>query len=519
MKKTYTTIINGAILTGALTLGSCLYDFPVQPEPTTGQADFTKIVAIGNSVTAGFMDGALYNAGQENSFPAILAQQAATLGGGPFIQPLVNSANGCFNPAGGCTEGRLILRGTTSPVPRPTEGDPRSLARFTGAPANQINNWGVPGVTLGTALSPLTGQAIPPNPAFNPFYHRIASNPGTSTLIGDAAASLVNGGTFFTFWLGNNDVLGYATGGASNPALLTSQADFQTRFNQALNAILNARADAEGAVANIPDVGRLPFFTTVPANPVPLDAGTAGMLNANFAGYNNTLVAFSNPPFNLPAAEMTARRIEFRAGAGNRVLINDETARDLGPLWDMLQGAGGITAAQRAALEPFRRARQTVVPAPAANPPVQGDLLVLPAAAFIGTTVGGNPALINGVSVPLADQWVLLPSEQNEIQEAVNGYNGIIRAAVDAQGARLVLVDVNAAFADVRAGRVSIKGSAFSSSIAPPFGAFSVDGVHPNQRAQAYIANLFIQAINGKWGARIPLTNPNDFAGNALPIP
>ncbi|MGB3779776.1 MAG: hypothetical protein WA960_15550, partial [Tunicatimonas sp.] len=40
------------------------------PTGTPGTADFTKYVALGNSLTAGFMDAALYTRGQQNSFPA-----------------------------------------------------------------------------------------------------------------------------------------------------------------------------------------------------------------------------------------------------------------------------------------------------------------------------------------------------------------------------------------------------------------------------------------------------------------
>ncbi len=477
-------------LVGAFALGACTYDFPVQDPPTTGQADFTKLVAVGNSLTAGFMDGALYTAGQNSSYPAIIARQAAILGGGTFTQPAVNSTNGCFNAAGGCTQGRLVLRNPLSPAPTPTAGDNgAALARYTG-PA--INNWGVPGVTLQTALIPQTGgPASPANPAFNPYYARIGSNPGTSTLIGDAAASLANGGSFFTFWLGNNDVLGYATGGAANPAILTSQADFQTRFNAALNAMLNAKSDAEGAVANIPNVTSIPFFSTVPFNPVPVTStAQRDQLNAGYAAYNGGLDQAVAAGL-LSAAERDRRRISFAVGA-NRVVILDETL--------------------------------TALPGPFASLPLMRqataeDRIVLPAASFIGTLVGGNPAAVNGVTVPLGDQWVLLPSEQTEIQNAINGFNNTIKAAVDAQAARLVLVDMNKALADVRAGLVSINGSSFTASITPPFGAFSLDGVHPNQRGQAFIANQFIQAINAKWGAKIPLCNPNDFVGNAFPTP
>jgi hypothetical protein len=502
-------------LIASFAVGACTYDFPEAVEPTLGNVSFDKMVSVGNSLTAGFMDNALYSASQSNSFPSIIARQAALLGGGVFLQPTVTSANGCSNPAGGCTQGRLYLKlnlSTGAASPTPTPGDATALGPYTGS-KTALNNWGVPGVTIQTAQHPALGGPPTSNPFYNPYYARIASNPGSSTLIGDAKAAMASGGTFFTFWLGNNDVLGYATGGASNPAILTSQAAFQAAFNAALNEMLSANANGKGAVANVPNVTTIPFFTTVPPNPVTLDAATVNVLNSNFAGYNATLDAFKGAPFNLNADEMNGRKITFTAGAGNRLVINDETARDLGPYWDQLVTAGMMSSSQRAQLEPFRFARQARVAA------TGGDLVVLPAASFIGTTVGGNPQLVNGVSVPLADQWILLPSEQTEIQNSINGFNTIISNAVNANADRLVLIDANKALVDIRAGIVTINGSSITASISPPFGAFSLDGVHPNARGSAYIANLFIEAINKKWGSKIPLCNPNDFVGNALPRP
>ena len=48
---------------------------------TAGTADFSNYVAVGASFTAGFADGALFIASQENSFPNILSQQFAAIGG------------------------------------------------------------------------------------------------------------------------------------------------------------------------------------------------------------------------------------------------------------------------------------------------------------------------------------------------------------------------------------------------------------------------------------------------------
>src|SRR5690606_41327362 len=61
---------------------------PTEAEtPDKGNADFTKYIAVGNSLTAGFQAGALFTEGQENSLAAMLARQFEAVGGGEFHQP------------------------------------------------------------------------------------------------------------------------------------------------------------------------------------------------------------------------------------------------------------------------------------------------------------------------------------------------------------------------------------------------------------------------------------------------
>ncbi|ELR68048.1 hypothetical protein C900_01184 [Fulvivirga imtechensis AK7] len=472
-------------------LWSCTYDAPEKVEPTSGSADFSKVVAVGNSLTAGFMDAALYDAGQNSSYAAIVALQMQAVGGGDFNIPMTGSDVGCYNPAGGCTAGRLVLKGLAAPKPSPIiPGDPSALAPYSGN-KSALNNFGVPGITLATALTPLTGgPADPGNPAYNPYYARFASNPGTSTIIGDAAAALADGGTFLLFWLGNNDVLGYATGGASNPAILTSESDFSTRFSAALGTLLQANADANGAVANIPNVTDIPYFTTVDYNPVPLDQATADQLNAGYSDFNNGIMAYNAgmlPGQSGPPSEENQRPTISFAPGNNAVVIEDETLPDL--------SAYGIPSI-----------RQTT----------SNDLIVLSAGAVIGVDMGGGP---KGLQDPLGDEYVLIPSEIDEIGNSIAAFNQTISSFVSANSDRLVLVDINSIFEDFAEKGTTINGSALNASISPPFGGFSLDGVHPNGRGSAFVANKFIEAINAKFNASIPLSNPNNYGGNALPIP
>jgi hypothetical protein len=346
----------------------------------------------------------------------------------------------------------------------------------------------VPGITLGTALTPLTGGPnVPENPAFNPLYARFASNPGTSTVIGDAAAALANGGTFFTFWLGNNDVLGYATGGASNPAILTSDADFTQRLTAALGAMLQANAQAKGAVANIPNLNVLPYFNLVPWNALPLDAATAQAVNQAYLQYNGGLQQLQAMGA-ISAEEVALRTINFTAGQNGFVMV-DKFLTDLNQF----------------GLPSIRQSNSS-------------DKATLPLASALGQPIGGNPQLVRGISFPVEDSFVLTQIEQEEVQSKINSFNGIISGAVQSNSDRLVLVDVNALLNRVLQGQVSSGGVLLNTSIIPPNGGFSLDGVHPNARAHAFVANEFIRAINQKWNANIPLANPNAFMGNDLPI-
>ena len=68
---------------------SCEPEFEneVNANYTSGDADFSTYVAVGNSLTAGYMDGTVSRVGQTYSFPNLLAQKFALVGGGEFTQP------------------------------------------------------------------------------------------------------------------------------------------------------------------------------------------------------------------------------------------------------------------------------------------------------------------------------------------------------------------------------------------------------------------------------------------------
>lgn len=491
-----------AILLSVLFTGACTYDFPEGAQPTSGDADFTKMVVIGSSMTAGFMNGALYNAGQENSFVSIIATQMEAIGGGAFNQPDINAIDGYYATAqdmppipDGTILGRLYLKGTTSPKPTPKIPG-QAIGAFAGDKA-ALNNFSAFGIPIQLSLAAATSGPNP-NQYYNPYFARFAKTPsvdGTtgSSLISDAADALADDGSFFIFWLGNDDVLGFATNGAdeNDPTKpLTSEGAFSGAYGVAIAAILGANENTTGVIANIPDVTALPYFSTVTYNAIPLPQANADALNAGYADFNDGIAAYNAGLLpgqtEPPPANMQRPTINFVAGQ-NAIVIADQYLPDLTDY--------GIPSIRQA---------------------TANDLICLPAGSILGVDLGSGP---KGLQDPLEDKYVVLPTERTLIQERITAFNTVIANTVTANSSRLALVNVNAILAALKANPVNINGSTLTASITPPFGGFSLDGIHPNARGNAYIANKFIEIINGKFKSTIPYCNPNSFAGNELPVP
>ena len=454
---------------------------PIAEEITSGTADFSNYVAVGNSLTAGYTDGALFISGQRNSIPNILAERFELAGGGEFTQPLMNDNIGGLLFQGNVVEQpRLIFNGS-APVRLPAT----PTTEITNILSGPFNNMGVPGAKSFHLLAPGYGNAAGvPTGQSNPYFVRFASSP-SATVIGDA---LAQDPTFFSLWIGNNDVLNYATSGGegTNQTGNTDPSTYSRNditdpnvFAQIYSGLVTALTanGAGGVVATIPNVIKIPYLNTVPHNPVPLDAQTAAGVSQAYAQYNGGLQQALAGGL-IDAEEASARTISFSEGR-NAVVIEDESLTDLSAL--------GLPSIRQATAD---------------------DLLVLPSSSFIGTTVDENPQLINGVTVALGDRWVLLSSEQQDVISATEAFNATIRAVAQQKG--LALVDVNAILNEVAESGVDF--DEFSLNAQFLFGgAFSLDGVHPTARGYAYLANRFIEEINETYGSNLPFVNARDY--------
>ncbi len=448
------------------------------PELTAGSANFSNYVAVGASFSAGFTDNALFIAAQTNSFPNILAEQFANIGGGSFIQPLMKDNIGGFLVNGAVASGPRLFFNGSGPQALPAAPTTEITTRLSGS----FNNYGIPGAKsfhLG-----ISGYG-----SLNPYFGRMASS-AAATVIGDAVAQSP---TFFTLSeIGGNDVLAYATSGGTgvyqanntNPASyggndITNPVVFATSFEAAVSALTSN--GAKGVVTNVPYITSLAHFTTVPHNPIPLDAATAGYLNsaAAYGAYNAGINAAFAYLVSVNAVTRTAadleiakRTITFSAAPNNAVVIMDEDLTNL--------------TAINPALISMRQA-------------TKADLLVLPAMSFIGTeAVPGNPLSINGVAVPLADKWVLTPEEQLNIKTATDLYNQTIETVANQYN--LAIVDFKSILQTASATGYSDSKYTFSTKLVTG-GLISLDGVHLTSRGYAVMANAFLKAIDAKYGS------------------
>ena len=277
--------------------------------PSAGEINATRFISIGGASTAGFMDDALFSVGQENSVGNIFAEQLQLIGNLEFLQPLIQSANVGCNADG---KSSFILGYKTdclgvtslSPVRTSLSGD---LALFQqNNYTTGFHNFGVPGLKAVELTQNGLGDSSNVAGNFNPYFARMASNPITGQVLSDA---LSRNPTFFSFFVGMDEVLAYAKKGAATgnltPVFGTDGDGFSGSIQNALNKL--TENGAKGVVANIPDVTALPFFTTIPYNGLNLTPDKVASLNQIY-----------NP-----------LGISFQVGA-NPFIIEDPTAGDFG---------------------------------------------------------------------------------------------------------------------------------------------------------------------------------------------
>ncbi len=437
MKKLY---ILGAIVCG---LAACKPNIEPQA-PERGDADFSRYMAIGSSHTAGIMNRSLYREGQENAYPYMLAEQFRLVGGGEFKQPWIPGEHGW--PLGKLMQD--MAQGPCDTLPYKAIVPFRGALDTAGAHLNiysqgPFGNMGIPE----TKVSDYITAGFANN---NRFARRMFNKPATARPVDEL---LLPEHTFFTLWLGVEDVLNYAAAGgetppsANNRNLLTSPALFRNAYDSVLTTAI--RNGAKGVVLTIPDVLLMPYFRAKPARGLELSLHDANRLNLK---YNNT-------------------QVHFDVGM-NYYLIED-----------------------KAAPNGYRQLRE-------------GEMIRMDVPHDSISCAGW------GWEVPMPSVWVVTLDEIQNIRNATANYNDIIYML--AKQYNIPVADVRYFMQTVQKDGTQYNGASFNYDFIQG-GFFSLDGLRLTGRGNALIANDIITIINGHYGSSIPYVDVNKYSGIKQP--
>lgn len=444
----------GIILVSILIFNACEDRSELTAPPSlngkSGNADLSKMVSLGNSLTAGYQSGTLYISATQYAYPYLIAKQA-----GVEISGIAVSDPGLG--------GRLEIK-SLSPFKLFT--NPKQGTVLNANYPAPFQNLGVPGalaydVLQATSSTNCASALFGGTP--NPFFDLILRNGATGTKT-PIQLALEQNPTFITLWIGNNDVLGYATSGGVSPAAPTPVANFQAIYNGIANAITASGKQDKGVVANIPDVTSIPFFTTVgPQIAVSIPWRQLGIPGLVYQKSSGVGVADS-------ASLISGTNLVTLRGTTYAPLLGQPTGRyyrDLG--------------------------------------------IAVPAGFDTTKPFGFHP------QNPWPNALILDVDEIQVASTAINNYNSII--ANFASSVKFGLVDMNKLFRDIRqndfTGGTVFNGRVFTTTFVTG-GLFSLDGVHPSSQGQGIIANEFIKVINSKFNANFPLVDVAAIPGSLI---
>lgn len=415
--------------------------------------DVTRYVALGDSITAGYTDGALCYYGQQNTYANLLARQFKYIAGGDFKQPLINlnsvgmgfSGNSCLelkNIAGSVNPNAVSLAYIT------TQGDFSIFLENNYNTDGPFNNMGIPGskaisIVMENYGSPANGVGN-----YNPFFTRMTSNPETATILSDA---LLLQPTFFSLFIGNNDVLTYALSGGTSDAVTPLKGEAGKGFEESIRTIVNSLINngAKGAIANLPDLNSVPYFASMPYNGLILNERESKLINDKFK----------------------LQGFHFTKGK-NPFIINDS-----------IENPDSIRQIKK------------------------GESILLD----ILFDTNKEDYLCGITAIP--KKYILTISDKLKIENTIKAYNKCLKSI--AAEKKLAFVDVNALLKKARTDRI-YNGLQFNFNYKNG-GVFSLDGLHPNAYGQALLANEFIKAINTLYHTYIPLLDSNKFKKKVSP--
>jgi hypothetical protein len=301
-----TNLTRVAALGAVVALAACeSHKDVLGPNPLPTGALFQSYVALGNSITAGWQSGGIYDATQRQSYAFLLAQQMGTQ-----YHYAALAAPGCPAP--------IVNAQTGARLGAPN--NPPCALRIATSVTDVLNNVAVPDARV---LDPISVSTV-------------ASNALTTLILGgqtQVQRALVARPTFATIWIGNNDVLAAGVTGLLtpfpavptpqqpiiSPGIVSTQAQFQASYDAMIKQLTDSMPALKGVligVVQIPSVAVLsPGAAIFAAN-----AASAAFRGALAAGAGGAVVV--NPNCNGSASLVNLPLLlgAMRAGSQPRTI-------------------------------------------------------------------------------------------------------------------------------------------------------------------------------------------------------
>lgn len=270
-------------------ISSCTPEFDTI-EVSSGSADFSKPIIIGDGYLGGYQDGALSKDGQEHSVGAILMRSMTQAGSENIYQALMPDNTG-LGIAPKPWEGlyvtaskmgdRVDCEGESSLGPVKTYHTTGNAQPYLiSYPASVLNDFTFPFAKSNDLL----------NANFhlqNVFYNRVASSFGNTSILN---AALSRQPTFFTSWLGIEDIYGYARNGGRT-GTIPSPASFSLTLDSILGGLTTN--GAKGVIATIPNLDVFPYYTLIPWNSADLTQEKADSVTQQYDQAGMTHIVFN----------------------------------------------------------------------------------------------------------------------------------------------------------------------------------------------------------------------------------
>jgi lysophospholipase L1-like esterase len=409
------------------------------PEVSLGSADFTRFVSIGNSLTMAEQSSSVFEASQMYSYGKLIANQVGT-----------TYEQATFSDPG--TGGRLEIE-SLNPFTLYTntgQGSPTNLTY----PA-PYNNLGIKGAFLYDVLNARSATTcytynfgVP-----NPLFDAVLRGFGTQLELAIAQQP-----TFITLWIGNNDILAFATRGGLFPP--TPIAQFQTQYTQVLTSL--QATGAKIIIGGLPNALLTPYFTTVGPG---VGLAIQGIPGAQGLVYQTT----GAPGIAIATASDLINKSVL-------ITLSGSSAADL---------LGNTTGKY-----------------------YTDNGIPVPPSINIAFPFGLTP------ENPFPNNLVLDPTEISIYQSLNAGYNSIISSL--ASSMNYYVINWDDLFNQLaNPGGLTVNGIEFTSTYVEG-NFFSLDGIHPTSQGYAILANEFIKATNTNYNSSIPLVDVSTIPGSLV---